>query len=482
MIEELNGTLQAGITFADRYVILERMGQGGMATIFKAMDLLNNCMVAVKHLNLPAHLSEDEKETRIERFEAEAEILGLLDHPHIMSLQEYIVQYDQYVMILELIEGLELKTYIQTQRSTLRQQLQLFDQLADALEYIHAHGIVHCDLKPENVLVLPDGQLKLLDFGIARIEGMEIPASREALVGTLHYMSPEQLKNSRITHFQIDIYALGVIMYELLTGRLPFEADNPGSAMLMILNQEPPAPLSLRPELGNDLNMLISTCLQKRTEHRFRNCRQFRQLLKVVLERGFPEQSPQGPPIRSFLPAIEHFADFGLIHHLEQLIAGKASGNAMIWNDFQEANLWLENGELRYLDIKNKSIEALSGFYSLMCWESGNLLFIQRSVPATPPLSIPQGAALLQQARQYLQRYLELWEFYQGPDIPEIILQPTPTQISKLSEPTQMLLESMDGKLCIAQLQALLNYDLLTLLEALKSLEDRQIIFVDRIR
>lgn len=481
-IQESSGILQPGTTFTERYVILEQKGQGGMATIFKAMDLLNNQFVAVKHLNLPFHLSPEERQTRIERFEAEAEILGLLEHPHIMSLHEYIVQDGQHVMILELMEGWDFKSFVKNQKPSLRQQLQLFDQLADALEYIHARGIVHCDLKPENVMITPDFQLKLFDFGIARIEGIEIPASREALVGTLHYMSPEQLKNSRITHYQIDIYALGVVMYELLTGQLPFEADNPGATMLLILHQAPHSPVNIRPELGDDLSMLIETCLQKRTEHRFKHCRQFRQLLKIVLEREFPEHQPNGPAMQRLLPVIQHFSNFELIEHLEKLIGNKASGNALIWNDFQEASLWLDHGEIRYLDIKNIKCEPLTGFFSLVCLESGNLLFISRQAPAIQPLAMPQGAQLLHQAREYLRRFLELWEFYQGTDVPEIILPPTPAQISKLPQAAQMLLECIDGKLCIAQLQALSCYDHYTLLEGLKALEDRQIIFVDRIR
>lgn len=472
--------LQQGMTFAQRYVLLDQKGQGGMATIFRALDLETNQMVAVKHLNLPSHLSLEEQQVRIERFEAEVQILGLLNHGNIMAIYEYIVQSDNHVMILELLDGQELKPFVQSHNLTMRQKLLLLDQLLDALEYIHSHGIMHCDIKPENVMVINGEMVKLLDFGIARIEGSETPASRDALVGTVAYMSPEQLQNSRVSHNQIDIYSLGVVMYEILTGRLPFEADNPGTAMLMILNNEAIPPEQLNPLLGEDLGTLIMTCLQKRTQHRFRQCRQLRQLMRVVMERSFPEMAPNGPPERSYLPKIKPFDNFGLLPEFEQLIRAGASGQCILWNSFLEASLWLDQGTLIHIDIKNKAYSPFIAFSSLAAWDSGSLLFFARNAPPAKPLDMPQGEALLNETRNFLVAYFEYWEFYQSGDIPEMIM--TPSAASRLPDAALALLDLIDGKLCLGQLYAALPHDPLQFMEGLKGLEDRQCIFVERYR
>jgi len=472
--------LQQGMTFAQRYVLLDQKGQGGMATIFRALDLETNQMVAVKHLNLPENLSEAERQTRIERFEAEVQILGLLNHANIMAIYEYIVQSDIHVMVLELLDGQELKPFVQSNHLSMRQKLLLLDQLLDALEYVHSHGIIHCDLKPENVMVINGDTVKLLDFGIARIEGSETPASRDALVGTVAYMSPEQLQNSKISHNQIDIYSLGVVMYEILTGRLPFEADNPGTAMLMILNNEPIPPDQLNPLLGQDLGTLIMTCLQKRTQHRFRQCRQLRQLLRVVIERSFPESAPNGPPERSYLPKIKPFEHFGLLPEFEQLVRAGASGQCIVWNTFMEGSLWLDQGVLIHIDIKNKAYPPLVAFSSLSVWDSGSLMFFARSAPPTKPLEMPQGEDLLSAARNYLVKYFEFWEFYQTSDIPEIIMMPSGA--ARLPDASLALLDLIDGKLCVGQLYAAMPHEPLAFMEGMKSLEDRQCIFVERYR
>jgi serine/threonine protein kinase len=471
--------LQQGMTFSERYVLLDPKGQGGMATIFRALDLHTNQMVALKHLNLPAHLSAEEQERRISLFEAEAQILGLLDHEHIMKMHEYIVENGVHVMILELLEGQELGLFAQQNRLTIRQKLRLFEQLLEALEYIHGRGIIHCDLKPENMMVIGSGQLKLLDFGIARIEGYETPSARDALVGTLAYMAPEQIQNSRISHPQSDIYALGVVMFELLTGRLPFSGDNPGMAMLVILNEDPPSPEQLVPQIGEDLAHLILTCLHKRPQHRFLNCRQLHQLLHVITERSFPESAPDGPPTRSYLPKIKNFENFELIYDISALIDAQASGQVILWNTFNEGSIWLNQGQILHADLKNKNFTPLIAFCNLVTWESGSSLFVPRQAPGSAPIT-PQGEALLSAARKYLNEFRDYWEIYQTVDIPEVVVQPGPS--TRLTEAAQALIETIDGRLCMGQLFDILPQDRVEILKGLKSLEDRQFIFVDRIR
>ncbi|PIQ28892.1 hypothetical protein COW36_09415 [bacterium (Candidatus Blackallbacteria) CG17_big_fil_post_rev_8_21_14_2_50_48_46] len=479
---ERSSQLQQGMTFAERYVLLNQVGQGGMATIFQALDLHTNQKVAVKHLNLPGHLSDEEIQTRIDRFEAEAQILGLLNHPHIMALQEYLVQDSNHVMVLELLEGQELQTFVKSQKPSTRMMLKLMDQLADALEYVHSHGIIHCDLKPENIIVLKDQNLKLIDFGIARLEGVETPSSRDALVGTLSYMAPEQIQNSRVSNYQIDIYALGVVMYEIFTGSQPFVSDNPGGAMLMILNQEAPSPHLIQPALGEDLSQLILSCLKKKSQHRFLSCRQLRQFLKVVMERGFPEAQPNGPAQRAYLPQIQHFENFSLLEELVHLISHQSNGQLILWNSYQEATVWFSGGYLMHVDVKNKPYEPFQGICSLTAWESGNWMFFQRTPPQAETLAIPQSNLLIAELRKYHHEFMEYWEFYQANDIPEVVMRPSAAQISRMSEADQYLLEVIDGKLSIGQIHSILPMDRLTVMKSFKSLEDRQFLFVDRYR
>jgi len=474
--------ISKGMTFAERYVVIEERGQGGMATVFQALDIQKNQLVALKVLMLPAQLPEADRDLRIQRFQNEATIMSLLDHPHITGFQELIEQDGHYYMVLEWLEGQELTDLAPTLRHTPGKLLKLLDQVADALEYIHARGMIHLDLKPENIMVVDNGQhVKLLDFGIARIEGMETEVSRHALVGTVTYMSPEQLQNSKLTQAQSDIYSLGVVMYETLTGTKPHNADSHAAAMLMVLNHEAAPPLQLNPLIGPDLNDLILICMHKQPEHRFANCRQLRQLLRVLLQRVFYDNAPLDAALQSILPRIHLFADFGLYQALTKLVESQATGQCLIWNAYQEAGVWLQNGNILYADVKNKSLDPVQAFFDIVAWEAGNFIFIPRAKLPPETKIIRQNAYdLLREAYAYSQNYQILWDMYRKDDVPEIVLMPGAGD--KLSEIMMYLLEVIDGQVPVGKLHAILPYDRMALLEALQAMDDRQFVFMDRVR
>ncbi len=466
-------------TLGERYAIVAEEGQGGSATVYRALDMQSHQEVAVKHLNID-HLPAADQSHRIQRFQNEASILTLLQHEYIMRIHDNLEIEQQHYMTLEWLKGEPLDQFAARHQRHPEKILPLMLQLCEALEYIHARGIIHRDLKPENILVTPEGKIKVLDFGIARMQGMDLSNEQGALVGTVAYMSPEQLQNARLTHAQSDIYSLGILMYELFTGRLPFQASDHGSAILMVMNQKPVAPVQLNHLIGADLNHLILTCINKEPQHRFNSARQLQKLLNVLVQRVFyPGASPSGFA-QAVLPAIRPFDDFGLLQGIEALVDKHANGQCLIWSTFEEGGIWLQNGNVLHADVKNKKMSAEEAFFEILSWQSGNLIYIPKSTMPTGGGIQKNSYKLLEQAEEYLRDYIILWEMYQKDDIPEITVFPGIGE--KLSEEVWALLEFLDGQTCVGQLISYLPYPRMQIMKALQNLEDRQFLFMDRRR
>ena len=466
-------------TLAERYAVVAQVGQGGAATVYRALDMQSHEEIAIKHLNLD-HLSTDEQADRIQRFQNEAHILTLLQHEYIMRMNTHFEIEQQYYMDLEWLQGESLDQFAVRNQRHPERILPLILQLCEALEYIHARGIIHRDLKPENILVTSEGKIKLLDFGIARMQGMDLSSEQGAMVGTVAYMSPEQLQNARLTHAQSDIYSLGILMYELFTGRLPFEASDPGSAILMVMNNTPAAPVQLNPLIGADLNQLILTCIHKAPQHRFNSARQLHKLLAVLVQRVFYAGASPAGYSQAVLPTIRPFDDFGLLQGIETLVNGNASGQCLIWSAFEEGGVWLQNGNILHADIKNKKLSPEDAFFEILSWKSGNLIYIPKSTMPSGGGIRKNAYKLLEQAEEYLRDYLILWEMYQKDDIPELIISPSVGE--KLSEEVWALLEFIDAQTCVGQIISYLPYPRMQIMKALQSLEDRQYIFMERQR
>lgn len=234
-----------------RYEILEEIGCGGMAVVYRARCHRLNRYVAVKILK--EELSRDEDFRR--RFHAESQAVAMLSHPNIVAVYDVNHANDADYIVMELIDGLTLKQYMQ-QRGTMswREALHFATQIAKALEHAHSRGIVHRDIKPHNIMILKDGSVKVADFGIARLNSAQNTLTREAL-GSVHYISPEQAKGAQVDA-RSDLYSLGVVMYEMLTGKPPYDGESPVAIAIQHINSTPTPPRQLNPTIPLGLQQI----------------------------------------------------------------------------------------------------------------------------------------------------------------------------------------------------------------------------------
>lgn len=271
------------IVLSGRYRILNRLGSGGMANVYKAMDLNLQRDVAVKILR--TDLIEDPNFRA--RFLQEARSAANLTHPNIVTIYDFGHDSGQFFIIMEYVEGNDLKTVIRSQgQQSVQQAVDLMIQIGQGVGYAHRAGLVHCDLKPQNILVSPDGRVKITDFGISRALASIIPEERADVVwGSPKYFSPEQAAGNAPSPAS-DVYALGIILFELLTGELPFEADT--SADLAELHQtaQPPTPRIKNPSISIELELILLKVLSKEPAARYRTADQFARVLMNLDKRS----------------------------------------------------------------------------------------------------------------------------------------------------------------------------------------------------
>ena len=248
----------------NRYEILERIGTGGMAVVYKAKCHRLNRMVAVKILK--ADLAQDEDFRR--RFNAESQAVAQLSHPNIVSVYDVSRGGDTEYIVMELIDGITLKQYMEKRgQLNWRESLHFITQIMRGLSHAHSRGIVHRDIKPQNIMVLRDGSVKVADFGIACLENSAQTLTQEAL-GSVHYISPEQARGDR-TDARSDIYSAGVVLYEMLTGRLPFEGDSAVSVAIQHLSSIPLAPREINPDIPEQLELICMKAMASDIDRRY---------------------------------------------------------------------------------------------------------------------------------------------------------------------------------------------------------------------
>lgn len=250
-----------------RYEIREIIGVGGMAVVYKAYDNIDDRIVAIKILK-DEYLSNEEFKRR---FKNESKAIAVLSHPNIVRV--YNVSFGdrlQYI-VMEYVDGITLKEYIEQQGViNWKEAVHFTGQILAALQHAHDKGIVHQDIKPQNIMLLQDGTIKVTDFGIARFSRMDSNTTSENAIGSVHYISPEQARGE-MTDDKADIYSVGVVMYEMLTGTLPFQSDNAVSVALMQLQQDPKKPRDIVPTLPLGLEQITIRAMQKNPNDRYRS-------------------------------------------------------------------------------------------------------------------------------------------------------------------------------------------------------------------
>jgi serine/threonine-protein kinase len=252
-----------------RYLIQSELGRGAMGVVYKATDSVLERTVAVKTVNMA--LEKDGIERYEARFYQEARAAGSLNHPNIVTVYDVGKTGNVAYMAMEFIEGVELRTMLAEGKPLpVAQAVSIAAQVAEGLAYAHQHGVVHRDIKPANIMVTPNSPVKITDFGIARMRASGELTQTGMMLGSPKYMSPEQVIGKRADH-RSDVFSLGVILYEMLTGQAPFNGDNVTALMYQIVNFVPPAPSTVNAGVPELLNYIVAKMLAKALEERYQS-------------------------------------------------------------------------------------------------------------------------------------------------------------------------------------------------------------------
>ena len=268
----------AGRVLGGRYTVQDKIGTGGMATVYRGVDEVLGRTVAIKTM-LPQYAAD---ESFAARFKQEAQAAAALQSPYIVSVYDWGKDGDTYYIVMEYLRGIDLKSGIRRHGALDPQKVaQIGSQIAQALSIAHKHDIIHRDIKPQNIMVQQDGNIKVMDFGIARAKNSHITTDNSVL-GTAHYVSPEQTQGKDLGP-TTDIYSLGIVMYEASTGRVPFDGDDAISVALKQVNEQPLPPSQINPAVDPSLEGIILKCMQKNPADRFQTADELGRVLRDYL-------------------------------------------------------------------------------------------------------------------------------------------------------------------------------------------------------
>ena len=270
--------LKSGMVIGDRYEILGKIGSGGMSTVYKGRDQKLNRNVAIKVLK--SEFREDKNFVR--KFREEAQAAACLAHPNIVNVYDVGEENGTHYIVMELVEGITLKNYIERKgKLTIKEATSIGIQVSMGLEVAHNNEIIHRDIKPQNIMISKEGKVKVMDFGIAKAASSETIASNA--MGSVHYTSPEQARGG-YSDAKSDIYSLGIVMFEMVTGRVPFDGETTVAVAVKHLQEEMPSPKAYCPELPISLEKIIFKCTEKVVARRYANMAELIADLKQSLQ------------------------------------------------------------------------------------------------------------------------------------------------------------------------------------------------------
>lgn len=293
-IETPREELTTGSTFAKRYTIIEELGKGGMGHVYKARDMELSEKVALKLIN--PKIAADKK--TIERFRNELKLARKIRHRNVCQMYDLNKDNEKYYITMEYVPGEDLKSFIRRSRElSIKGAISIARQVCEGLMEAHKHGVVHRDLKPSNIMIDKDGNVRIMDFGIARSLKSKGLTGAGIMIGTPEYLSPEQADGEEIDG-RSDIYSLGVILYEIVSGQLPFQGDTPLSLAVKHRIEKPGDPRTINPQIPERLSQIILKCLEKKKEDRYQTAEKLLEDLKSIdinissTEQAVPRRKP----------------------------------------------------------------------------------------------------------------------------------------------------------------------------------------------
>ena len=341
--------VKAGMYISDRYEIIEKIGSGGMADVYKAKCHRLNRYIAIKILKQ----EHSDDKTFIMKFRGEAQSAAGLSHPNIVSVYDVGEDNGLHYIVMELVEGITLKKFIEKKgKLDIKEAVAIAIQIAQGLEAAHNNHIIHRDIKPQNIMISREGKVKVADFGIAK--AVSNNTYSQNAVGSVHYLSPEQARGGYCDE-KSDIYSLGVTLYEMLTGKLPFAGDNNVSVAVQHLQSEAQPVRELVPEVQSSLDRIVQKCMQKRQENRYLSVSE----LIVDLKRSItnPEEDFVKLPASGYVPdnPTRMFTD----NEVEEIRTTAAKSPVMHYDNHQQGKSQVLKEEVEELDSINSNWEKI---------------------------------------------------------------------------------------------------------------------------
>ena len=344
-----------------RYLLISIIGRGGSAVVFNAFDRHEETTVAIKLLN-ESNVPASERATVRKQFANEVRALSLLSHPNIVGFRGANLKSRPMYFVMEYADGLTLKEHLNRKKVIPQKEIiDIADQILSALSHMHAQGVVHCDIKPHNIIILPNKKIKITDFGIAQVKGKAPELPSDKAVGTVYYVSPEQAQGKPLDH-RSDIYSLGIMLYEISSGKLPFYHEDPDRIAEMHTLAPPQRPRNINPDISKGLEQIILKAIAKKPHLRFKNADDMAVYLDILRKNPrsvfrLQERNPNDiAPIpqkssRRFIPLL---ISAGVVVAAIIAAFSLTSKDSCQDNDsFDTISLKQENAIVEYYDITN---------------------------------------------------------------------------------------------------------------------------------